>query len=173
MGRALLLGLAAGIFIYLALSIAWGASGIQAHRELEAHRARLEENIQRLEERGAELRAHAERLRDDKETLRLAARRLGYFEQNERQLLVENSVRPPESTSPGALVAPHQPPEGNRPLLRAIALAVAVLVFGITGVGDERLGERIAGGESTRGRRRTEEAQTRLRRQWSSWIGRC
>ncbi len=100
----------------------WGDHGILAYKDLALYRQRLEENIEELERTGADLRREAESLQYSAETVALYARKLGYFDTNERHLRIEGMKLQKDYYVVGELVRPYSRPQIDSAVFRIIAL---------------------------------------------------
>jgi cell division protein FtsB len=126
------------ILTYLLLSLVWADYGIVAFDRLDAYRARLETNMGRLEERGIELAAETRSLRTDADRIRVEARRLGYFGENEGRIRVEGFETRHDPSSPGALVKHRPAPRNNDATIRAAAASAGLFALFIMLLLDQR-----------------------------------
>ena len=100
----------------------WGDHGILAYNDLEQYKHKLEKNIAELEENGAALRREAESLQYSAEKVALYARKLGYFDSNEKHLLVEGMKIRNDYYVVGELVKPYSRTKIDRTVFRIIAI---------------------------------------------------
>ncbi len=123
---SLALPLLVGAVVYLAGSLAFGAYSGEQYVAVEAHVAKLRDNVEELERLQSALLAEAEMYRRSPDALVLAARSLGYVDEGERVIRVSGVQRPPLTRSPGRIVRRTDSSSDQRPYLRAAAL-IAVL----------------------------------------------
>ena len=100
----------------------WGDHGILAYKDLAVYKQRLVQNIEELKRTGANLRREAESLQYSAETVALYARKLGYFDSDERHLRVEGMKLQKDYFVVGELVKPYSRSEIDRTVFRIIAL---------------------------------------------------
>jgi len=131
MKRTSLLGIALfGVGIYLLLELLFGSYGVFAYRMMERYLLEAENDLAELEVRRADLERQVQMLTSDGETIRLEARDIGFIEQNERIIRLEgHEPRPRHRYLPGTTPQPVPVPRDNRPLFRAIALALSLVAL--------------------------------------------
>ncbi|MFP4151423.1 MAG: septum formation initiator family protein [Alkalispirochaeta sp.] len=131
MKRTSLLGIALfGVGTYLLLELLFGSYGVFAHHMMERYLLEAEEDLAELEERRNELRQQVDLLTGDGETIRLEARDIGFIESDERIIRLEgHEPRPRHRYLPGTTPKPVPVPRDNRPLFRAIALALSLVAL--------------------------------------------
>jgi cell division protein FtsB len=131
MKRTSLLGIALfGVGIYLLLELLFGSYGVFAYRMMERYLVEAENDLAELEERRTDLERQVQMLTGDGETIRLEARDIGFIERNERIIRLEgHEPRPRHRYLPGTTPQPVPVPRDNRPLFRAIALALSLVAL--------------------------------------------
>lgn len=151
----LLLASLAGLCIYFSLMIVFGVPGTQNQRELENYLLRLNDNIDELTSKNTVLEARIADLQSDRALLRVYARSLGFFADNERRLILDSGVDVTEPMSPGALVYRNIQFDDNRDLIRLTAAIMAIGIFGLLHVlqGDSGRGARTRDTGNTQDRR--------------------
>ncbi|MFP4373210.1 MAG: septum formation initiator family protein [Spirochaetaceae bacterium] len=128
----LLVPLTVTILTYLLLSLVWADYGVLAYERLGAYKARLEANVERLEGRRDELSTETRSLRTNSDRIRVEARRLGYYEQDEGLVRVEGYDPQAVSSSPGAFVKRPIERRGGRDhaaIIRAVAASAGLLAL--------------------------------------------
>jgi cell division protein FtsB len=133
-----LLPLSVTILTYLVLSLVWSDYGVIASDRLETHKARLEANIEDLEKRQEELQARMKALRTDPDRIRVEARSLGYFEENEGLVRLESYDPKPAPRSPGRIVQRSTRQTDNGAIIRATAASAGLLALFLMLVFDRR-----------------------------------
>ena len=118
-----------GLSAYLVASVFFGGSGVLAIRRLELYRDRLDENISELAERNMELEAEVQSLLSDPERVRLEARSLGYYADNEGVIKYSGRSVETRSVTLGRILRERMERNDARSVLRAAALAVAVVCY--------------------------------------------
>ena len=121
-GFALLAAVYIAFMTYGVELYVWGDHGILAYNDLEQYKQKLEKNIEELKETGAELRREAESLQYSAEKVALYARKLGYFDSNEKHLLVEGMNIHNDYYVVGELVKPYSRTKIDRRVFRIIAI---------------------------------------------------
>ncbi len=120
------------ILTYLLFSLIWADYGVLGYEHLDAYRVRLESNIERLEGRRTELSSETRSLRTDADRIRVEARQLGYYRENEGLVRLEGYDPQAVATSPGALVK-RSAERGDRrdyaAIIRAVAASAGLLAL--------------------------------------------
>ena len=101
----------------------------EGYEALDAHRVRLETNIEELNALHATLGAHIELLARSSDAVRVEARNLGYYSENETIIRIENASRPPILQSPGRVILGKPPYTDRRAFVRLIALISGVVAL--------------------------------------------
>lgn len=102
----------------------WGDHGILAYNDLAEYKHKLEKNIQELEKTGATLQREAESLQYSAEKVALYARKLGYFDSNDKHLMVEGMKIRNDYYIVGELVKPYFRNKIDRTVFRVLAILV-------------------------------------------------
>lgn len=126
----LIVYLALGFLCASLLVFVFGGAGLLAYGASSRHRAQLERNIDELEATNARLLQELESLRSDPERLRLQARELGYFREDEYVIRVEGAPAARNSYAVGRVIL--REPSSPKPVwvFRAVGLGLpALLVF--------------------------------------------
>lgn len=100
----LIIYLALGFVCASLLVFVFGGAGLLEYRASSRHLRQLESNILELEAANARLRDDLEALRSDPELLRLQARELGYFREDEYVVRVEGATAPRNSYAVGRII---------------------------------------------------------------------
>lgn len=100
----------------------WGDHGILAYKDLAEYKEKLSQNIVELKETGAALRREADSLQYSAEKVALYARKLGYFDSNEKHLLVEGMKIRKDYYIVGELVKPYSRTRIDRTVFRILAV---------------------------------------------------
>jgi len=125
--------LALGFAFASLLQLVFGAGGVLEYGASARHRTLLEQNIEELKRANLQLLGELEALRSDPELLRLQARELGYFRENEYVIRVEGSSPPKNSYAVGRLILRASPPPKSPWYFRAAGLGLpALLLLGRT-----------------------------------------
>ena len=107
----LVLLLSVGFLLRSVSLFLWGNGGLSDYRKVESGRAQLSANIENLKRINSELRWEVESLGSDPERVALEARRLGYFQEDQRVVRFQGRTPPPGSYTLGALVRVRVPRE--------------------------------------------------------------
>lgn len=100
----LILYVAVGYVFASLLAFVFGAGGLLEYRTSAGYREQLQRNIEELEGSNLRLLAELEALRSDPELLRLRARELGYFREDERVIRIEGAGAPRNFYEVGRLI---------------------------------------------------------------------
>jgi len=122
-----LAGLVAAI-VYLSGTLLLSPYSRDAFRELEAHRERLERNVEQLRELNRRLVAEAELYRRSSDAVTVQARPLQYYEPGQEVIRLENGADRSTTRSPGAIL--RRP--GRAPDRRAYIRVAALIAFLLT-----------------------------------------
>ncbi|MBU8913850.1 MAG: septum formation initiator family protein [Spirochaetales bacterium] len=101
----------------------------EGYAALNARRARLETNIAELNALHATLGARIELLTRSSDAVRVEARNLGYYAENETIIRPENASRPQILQSPGRVILGIPEHTDRRALVRLVALLSGVVAF--------------------------------------------
>ena len=117
-----------GFAAYLLMELLWGSYGFVAYRELTAFVATAEDGLAEQEAVSRTLEGRVHDLTTDADTVRLEARAIGYLDQADRVVRFPDQ-RVPSQPPSRAVHQPEPPPQSidNRPLSRAVAVAIALL----------------------------------------------
>jgi cell division protein FtsB len=125
---SLVLSALVGVAAYLLLELFFGSYGLVSYRILSEHARRAEEGLAELQEHHDELGQQVRLLTTDIETIRIEARDSGLIAGDEIVLRVAGrEPRPRHRYMPGSLPPTVPQARDNRPLFRAIGLAVALV----------------------------------------------
>lgn len=126
--KHIIIALAGGFSVYLALALVFGPSGLNRYSARISYYNDIVENIEDLEHREERLLRELESLRTSSERLRLHARSLGYYRPRESRIVTDNTPGIEEPPSPGRLVSRSFQYDDPRPALR---LATLVIIGGL------------------------------------------
>jgi hypothetical protein len=129
LGHRLLIAVFAGFLINSFLVFIWGDAGLKQMNEIKEHRDILVENIEKLEYIHDELGLERDALLYDELEIELRARALGYFRDNEVQILLPNPGDKAGSRALGTLIRGVSAPPGSRIAFRVIFLCIFITVF--------------------------------------------
>ncbi len=101
----------------------------EGYAALSAHRVRLETNVAELNALQTTLQAHTALLARSSDAVRVQARNLGYYAENETVIRIENASRPPSLQSPGRVILGVPEYDDRRALVRLIALLSGAAAF--------------------------------------------
>lgn len=154
--------------VYLILELLFGVSGVVAFRALEETRERAREDIALVQERRRYLEQTIRGLTTDPQMIILEARDLGLVSPEDRIFRVQgHDARPVHRYIPGSVPRPVVSVRDNRPLFRALALAVflALVTISLTVQGSEGkgAGQRNFRFHRSEGSRETEETASEPR----------
>jgi cell division protein FtsB len=117
-----------GLATYLLLELVFGSYGFLALNAMNEYADEADAELDTLRARTAELRLHVELLQTDRETIRLEARDIGFIRPEETVVRLEgHEPRPRHRYMPGTTPPPIPVTRDNRPLFRALSLAVALV----------------------------------------------
>ncbi|MCL2094311.1 MAG: septum formation initiator family protein [Treponema sp.] len=120
----------AGILVYAALAVLFGASGLFAYRQLERDQRQQEANIESLMLTRTELENTTSSLIYDRDLLAVYAREQGYAASHERFIrIVGLGVGQRLQISPGELISAGEPQYIADTTLRIIALCTGLTLF--------------------------------------------
>jgi hypothetical protein len=108
----------------------------EGYAALDSHRIRLEANIDELNALQTTLHGRVELLTRSSDSVRVAARGLGYYAENETVIRIANSPPRPSLQSPGRVILGVPEKTNRRSLVRVIALlsgAAALVVLLLVG----------------------------------------
>lgn len=117
------------VAVYLLLNLFFGEHGVFAYRELTAYQARLESNVEEMEETRNKLAERAGKLRSSAEAVALEAREIGYYRDDERPVHVEGFTPWQPGTEAGTLLKEPEPQPNRQPLFRVVALSSGLIAF--------------------------------------------
>lgn len=119
-----------GLLTYLLLEIVFGSYGLLAFYAMEEYARNAEAQLAELEETQAELRGTVYRLTTDRETIRLEARDIGFIRPEETVVRLEgHNPRQRHRYMPGTTPPPIPVTRDNRPLFRALSLALTLIAL--------------------------------------------
>jgi cell division protein FtsB len=125
---SLVLSAFVGVAAYLLLELFFGSYGLVSYQLLSEHSLRAREGLAELEAHHDELEQQVRLLTTDAETIRIEARDSGLVGSDEIVLRVAGrEPRPRHRYMPGSLPPTVPQTRDNRPLFRAIGLAVALV----------------------------------------------
>ncbi len=101
----------------------------EGYAVLSAHRVRLETNIAELTALQTTFRARIALLARSSDAVRVEARNLGYYAENETVIRIENAPRPRSLQSPGRVILGVPEHNDRRTIVRLIALLSGVAAF--------------------------------------------
>jgi septum formation initiator len=94
----------------------------EGYAALDSHRIRLEANIEELIGLQATLQGRVELLTRSSDAVRVAARDLGYYAENDTVIRIANASPPPSLQSPGRVILGVPGKSSRRTLVRLIAV---------------------------------------------------
>lgn len=133
-GKRLLLSLYIGFVIYSLLVLIWGPSGYFSLKSLNIYKYKLQQNNRELVDLHEQLKTQLESLKYDSELIRLYARSLGYFDDREQVVRVENYSNQRNFYSVGRMIQLKQTDRDLRPLFRTFSCAAVIIVFLLFGM---------------------------------------
>jgi cell division protein FtsB len=133
-GKRLLVSLYIGFVIYSLLVLVWGPSGYVSLKSLNNYKYKLQQNNRELVDLHEKLRTQLESLKYDSELIRLYARSLGYFDDDEQVIRVENYSNQRNFYSVGRMIRHKQTNSDLRPLFRTFSCAAVIIVFFLFGM---------------------------------------
>jgi cell division protein FtsB len=120
----------AGVLIYAALTLFFGAKGVYAQYQLEKEYKKQEENIESLGLINLKLKDFVNSLRFDEDTLLVYAREQGYASSRERFIrIVGLGANQQNITNPGTVVAVAEPQYTQNWIFVFIALGTGLTIF--------------------------------------------
>lgn len=125
------------ILTYFLLSLVWSDYGLIAYERLERHHARLEKNVEELKQRRQELKLETRLLRTDADRIRVEARSLGYYGEDEGRIRIEGLEPASDPTSPGSIVRSRKLTENDGTVIRSVAAAAGLLTLFLMVVFDQ------------------------------------
>ena len=117
------------VVVALAGNLLVASYSSDGYAALNARRVRLETNIAELNALHATLRARVELLTRSSDAVRVEARNLGYYAENETVIRIENASRPQILQSPGSVILGVPEHSDRRALVRLVALLSGVAAF--------------------------------------------
>ena len=118
------------IFLINSLCILkWGDTGLNAMREQIKIQNKLENNINELLAINRDLNRELDSYRSDSETIMIQARDLGYINENEKILFINNLSIKPKVNNPGDIILPNMHFNSIEKGLRVITIILMVLVL--------------------------------------------
>ena len=126
--KSLLRGAAAAyiaIMSYLIINLFTGYNGIASYNELKAYKITLENNIAELEIINSDLQKSSEKLINDTEEIKIRARDLGWYEENEGIILIKNQDRKKDGYTMGRLLSQEARIKGSQTAARLISIMIA------------------------------------------------
>ena len=133
-GKRLLISLYIGFVIYSLLVLIWGPSGYFSLKSLNNYKNKLQQNNRELVDLHERLKIQLESLKYDSELIRLYARSLGYFDDGEQVIRVENYSNERNFYSVGRMIQQKQKNRDFRPLFRTFACSAVIIVFLLIGM---------------------------------------
>ncbi|RKX79968.1 MAG: hypothetical protein DRP87_01065 [Spirochaetes bacterium] len=137
-GTRLFLALYTGFAVYSVLTFFFGNTGILAMKELEEYRDKLYENNRELEKINRQLSVELDALQSDPNLIRLHARRLGYFEEEERVIKLRGFKPDAGYYTIGKMITFRKSGIDLRPLFRAISVSMGIIFYLLTSGGGRR-----------------------------------
>jgi len=117
-----------GLSTYLLLELVFGSYGFLALAAMTEYADEAAADLAELRTRTEELQLQVELLQTDRETIRLEARDIGFIRPDETVVRLEgHEPRPRHRYMPGSTPPAIPVTRDNRPLFRALALAVVLL----------------------------------------------
>ncbi len=126
-GTNVLISIILGLSCYLVLNFFYGSLGYYSLNKLQENNERLSLNLDEIMGEQEKLLKVLDSLKSNSEEIRLQARRIGYFRNNEHLVRVEGYGSTTAAVSPGRRIPVIDPPRSNEVLLRAVALSVGLL----------------------------------------------
>jgi len=105
----------------------WGEQGLLAYQDLENYKQKLEENLESLDIVHENLKGEFESLKGNTETIALYARELGYYQEKERQIIIEQMDLEQSHYVVGEIVKPYRRKRVDNRLFGIVAV-----LFGVT-----------------------------------------
>lgn len=125
----LLLSVYIGFVLYSLLILFWGNSGFFSLQKLNNYHSRLIENNINLSKLNKELKSQMETLKHDSETIKVYARALGYFDQNERVMKVDGFRSKKNFYAVGKIVKFSEEDKNLQPIFRTSAIIVGIVAY--------------------------------------------
>ena len=100
-----------------------------AYDKLESYYTRLKENEERLERIHATLEGQFRKYTEDRETIELAARSLGYYDENETRVYIEGYDYKRPFYLVGRSVGEYRPVDANPAVFRIVAVLVGIITY--------------------------------------------
>jgi cell division protein FtsB len=125
LGAAMCVGLA----LYLLLNVILGPVGLREMQRLEAHKERIQENVDKLQKTNSALTSEVAELRTSPSEIRKRARKLGYYDENEEVIRFEGWNHGTQTRTAGREVRPFQESRDASSLIRSTAAAGALLTL--------------------------------------------
>jgi len=129
LGKRLLIAVFAGFFVNSFLLFIWGDAGLKRMNAVITHRDKLIENIEELETINSELSLERDALLYDETEIALRARTLGYYRENEVQIVLPGEGKGAGSRTLGTLIRHIPAPPGSRITFRVVYLSVFLAVL--------------------------------------------
>jgi cell division protein FtsB len=124
--RAIAAAVAVGFFAYCSLSALLGPSGLTAYKALEASKASMEANLERLSSINERLSGELESLISDPDRAAAEARSLGYLRKGETEVLVGGKKAGAPRIDIGEVLPYADPPALGDGVIKAISLGAAM-----------------------------------------------
>ena len=119
-----------GLSTYLLLELVFGSYGFLAQNAMSEYADEAETKLVDLRTQTEELQLHVALLQTDRETIRIEARDIGFIRPDETVVRLDgHEPRPRHRYMPGSTPPAIPVTRDNRPLFRALALAVVLVSF--------------------------------------------
>ncbi|MBB6478900.1 septum formation initiator family protein [Spirochaeta isovalerica] len=129
----LLYSLLAGLVVYSLLVFAGGDTGLSAMVRAESYKKLLTENLEEIREINRELTVDFDALSSDNELIKVKARALGYYEENDHLVHIDRWNPGADEYRPGFVVKREYRMDVDERSFRLLSLA-GVLIAMITGI---------------------------------------
>jgi len=126
-GLAFIAAIYTMFMVYSLETYIWGEKGLIAYRNLETYKQRLEQNIASLDLIHEQLNGEFESLKGDAGTISLYARKLGFYQDMEHQVIVENMDIENSHYVVGELIKPY-----HRKAIDNQIFGIIAALFGIS-----------------------------------------
>jgi cell division protein FtsB len=131
LGMRIGVSLYAGMFLYCALSVLVGPAGLSSYRRLEARKAEMEGNLEKLGGIRERLSLELESLKSDPDRAALEARSLGYLRKGETAVIVAGHSERPRPLDSGSVLPYAEAAALDDSALKEIALGAALAVLAL------------------------------------------
>jgi len=118
-----------GFSLYTLLDIGFGNSGIYATEKLSSYREKLAKNVSELKKHNKGLKDELTALRESPEKVKLNARVLGYYEENEGIIRPEGYKGEGSFYSVGRNIKGELQYNANEELFRTLSISLGCIVF--------------------------------------------